>query len=159
MPKRQQFPYPGSWVPGTESDTYRLEPMIASVVDLTSQTPAIAGKVLVAQYVATNTSGAYYSQNATAAAKTVAHGYGIVYAPAESQGLTADVIEWGFAVALAVTDNTTSITPGVLLTTDSAGNVTASSAYATGTVIGIALSTMATGTTIAAAINMLVGKA
>ncbi len=43
MPKRQQFPYPGSWVPGTESDTYRLEPMIASVVDLTSQTPAIAG--------------------------------------------------------------------------------------------------------------------
>ena len=151
MPKRQLFFTAVSQAPGTSAgDSYISEPIDITVWDVTSQTPAVLGKLLTMQFTSTNQSGQNYSQNATANVQVPEMCYGVVTVPAAAQGAQAELRQIGTCQALCVTNVTSSITPGQLLVADNAGNLTASTAAPTfGTVLAISLGTVATGSTTA----------
>ena len=160
MPKRQLFFTAVSQAPGTSAgDSYISEPHDITVWDVTSQTPAVLGKLLTMQFVTTNQSGQNYSQNATANLQIPDFTYGIVTVPAASQGAQAELRQIGCVQALAVSGNTSSITAGALMVSDNAGNLTVSTAAPTfGTVLAISLAVVATGVTVASKIPVVVAN-
>lgn len=148
MPKRQLFLNETSQVPGTSAgDNYQLEPVIASVLDATSQTPAVLGKLLVMQFLNTNQSGATYTNTTVLSGQYPAGTYGIVSVPAAVQGGQAEIFQMGGPVQALVTTLTSQIVPGNLLQADAYGNLCSVGGTITvGSVLAVALGTLVTAT-------------
>lgn len=148
MPKRQLFIQSASQAPGTTaSDNQQLEPIIATVLDATSQTPAIQGKLLVMQFLNTNQSCATYTNTTALSGQYPAGTYGIVNAPAAVQGGNCDIVQMGGPIMAYVTTLTSQIVPGNLLQADAYGNLCSVGGTITvGSVLAIALSTLVTAT-------------
>lgn len=146
MPKRQLFLTETSQVPGTSAgDNYALEPIVATVLDKTSQTPAIQGKLLVMQFLNTNQSGAAYTNTTTLSGLYPSGTYGIVSVPASVQGGQAEIVQQGGPVNALVTTLTSQIVPGNLLQADAFGNLcSVGGTIAAGSVLAIALGTLTT---------------
>lgn len=133
--------------PGT-AQTYGLEPATAQVYDVTSQTAAIAGKILLAQFTQANASsfGTNFSQAAALSAIAPDLCYGIVQVPATLQGGVCKIVQDGVVNAL-VTTLTSQIVPGNMLQCDAYGNLcSVGGTILAGSVMAVALSTVVTAT-------------
>lgn len=147
MPTRGLINYSES---STGAFVLQAEPTIATVFDVTSQTPAVAGKlvalVVAAANAAANSQAINYSQNAVLSAQLPRDTYGIVNVPASVQGATAQIVAGGPVQAL-VTTLTSQIIPGNLLQADAYGNLcSVGGTLVVGSVLGVALGTLVTAT-------------
>lgn len=130
-----------------------LEPDDLTVLDNTPTAPAIKGKLLVTQFLATNTGMGNFIQNTTAAIPLPQKFYGVVVAPVNTIAQPASVYPTliqqvritfrGPALAL-VTTGATPIAVGNPLVADALGNLTLAGATpAAGTVLGYAMVALA----------------
>lgn len=124
---------------------YEVDVLDVEVYDFTSQTPAVAGKLLTMQFLNTNQSGTAFTNTSTLGGIYTEGTYGIVSVPAGVQGAACQIRQNGPIQAFC-TSLTSQIVPGNILQADAFGNLCSNGGtVAAGSILAVALGTLTTG--------------